>query len=278
MKKKILTILAAVCVFSLGLSACGSKPASVPEDSVISGDISKDDKASRDSSAKAPDESEPEEPYSEEDIDESKQFEEDLSYIESLDGRTPESSRSETGDGNIDESLPEYLRGDGEWIETDGQTTAGEGTNVLAGEEVTLKTYAELCDIGKAVTVTNPYGTYTLKIDSIGLTDTRREGDSENRQVVRVVYTFTNTDYSGDLYIGDVFFKLLGKDSRACATYSFEDVPTSTHPQAVPAAKNESRTVELGYVLTEPSERVTLVFDDLSDPQNGDELYWVEKL
>lgn len=178
--------------------------------------------------------------------------------------------------GNADDSLPDYLK---EAPVADAQSRAeeandpAEGINVIAGTDVKLNENAREAKIDKAETYSSNTGDVELTINSIELTDIRSPGQDADR-VVRVTYTYKNTGRPDAIMLGNYSFKLLDAKGRACAEYFFDTGDPELNPQAMPVEKGDSCTAVLGYILTDSSNDVVLVFDDLTHNTVETELYW----
>lgn len=179
--------------------------------------------------------------------------------------------------GNAPDSLPDYLKGDpiadAQSRAAEADTGTAEGINVLPGADVKLSENAKEAEIGKAETYNSNTGNVDLTIDSIELTDIRSPGQDADK-VVRVTYTYRNTGRSDAIMIGNYSFKLLDAKGRACAEYFFDTSDPDLNPQAMPVENGGSCTAVLGYILTDSSNDVVLVFDDLTRSPVETELYW----
>lgn len=178
--------------------------------------------------------------------------------------------------GNADDSLPDYLKEKpvaGSPTPSESGDGQAEGMNILPGTDVKLDDDAKEAKVGKAETYTSNTGEVELTIDSIELTSIRSPGQEADK-VVRVTYTYRNTGRSDAIMLGNYSFKLLDSKGKACTEYFFDTSDPDLNPQAMPIEKGGSCTAVLGYILTDSSNDVTLVFDDLTHSTVETELYW----
>ena len=148
-----------------------------------------------------------------------------------------------------------------------------EGLNVLPGTDVKLDDDAKEVKVDKAETYNSNTGDVELTINSIELTDIRSPGQDADK-VVRVTYTYKNIGRPDAIMLGNYSFKLLDSKGKACTEYFFDTNDPELNPQAMPVEKGDSCTAVLGYILTDSSNDVTLVFDDLTHSPVETELYW----
>ena len=175
--------------------------------------------------------------------------------------------------GNAEDSLPDYLK---EKPIADAPTSGSdpaEGLNVLPGTDVKLDDDAKEVKVDKAETYNSNTGDVELTINSIELTDIRSPGQDADK-VVRVTYTYKNIGRPDAIMLGNYSFKLLDSKGKACTEYFFDTNDPELNPQAMPVEKGDSCTAVLGYILTDSSNDVTLVFDDLTHSPVETELYW----
>ena len=176
--------------------------------------------------------------------------------------------------GNAEDSLPDYLK-DGPIADpqSQGEGAPAEGMNILPGTDVKLNEDAKEAKIDKAETYTSNTGDVELIINSIELTDIRTPGQDADK-VVRVTYTYKNIGRPDAIMLGNYSFKLLDSKGKACTEYFFDTNDPELNPQAMPIEKGDSCTAVLGYILTDSSNDVVLVFDDLTHSTVETELYW----
>ena len=175
--------------------------------------------------------------------------------------------------GNAEDSLPDYRK---EKPIADAPTSGSdpaEGLNVLPGTDVKLDDDAKEVKVDKAETYNSNTGDVELTINSIELTDIRSPGQDADK-VVRVTYTYKNIGRPDAIMLGNYSFKLLDSKGKACTEYFFDTNDPELNPQAMPVEKGDSCTAVLGYILTDSSNDVTLVFDDLTHSPVETELYW----
>ena len=176
--------------------------------------------------------------------------------------------------GNAEDSLPDYLKdGPVAGTQSQGDGAPAEGMNILPGTDVKLDDDAKEAKVDKAETYQSNTGDVELIINSIELTDIRTPGQDADK-VVRVTYTYKNIGRPDAIMLGNYSFKLLDSKGKACTEYFFDTNDPELNPQAMPVEKGDSCTAVLGYILTDSSNDVVLVFDDLTHNTVETELYW----
>ena len=175
--------------------------------------------------------------------------------------------------GNAEDSLPDYPKEKPIADAPTSGTDPAEGLNVLPGTDVKLDDDAKEVKVDKAETYNSNTGDVELTINSIELTDIRSPGQDADK-VVRVTYTYKNIGRPDAIMLGNYSFKLLDSKGKACTEYFFDTNDPELNPQAMPVEKGDSCTAVLGYILTDSSNDVTLVFDDLTHSPVETELYW----
>ena len=178
--------------------------------------------------------------------------------------------------GNAEDSLPDYLKEKpvaGSPTPSESGDGQAEGMNILPGTDVKLDDDAKEVKVDKAETYNSNTGDVELTINSIELTDIRSPGQDADK-VVRVTYTYKNIGRPDAIMLGNYSFKLLDSKGKACTEYFFDTNDPELNPQAMPVEKGDSCTAVLGYILTDSSNDVTLVFDDLTHSPVETELYW----
>lgn len=151
------------------------------------------------------------------------------------------------------------------------ESNKAEGVNVAPGTSVALADGALEGTLGTKLPVPAKNPSFQLSVDKIELTDKRNAAAASADKVVRITYTYENTNLE-TLLIGLTSFKLLNSDGEACAIYYF-DTTDDVEASAQPAAKGYTVTAAIGFILTGSSGDVTLIYDD-QQMQSGTEYYW----
>ena len=161
-----------------------------------------------------------------------------------------------------DAELPEYLTGD--FVENSETVTEGgiaEGANTYEGEILSLTQASQNINIGDEVTITGDGGSYSLKIESIEVTDERNEFlDSDPGKVVKVRYTYTATSEEPVL-VGQICFRLMNTKAESYEAYLLD---STNDPEAapVPSENGTPVTASLAFAVNDDESEVTLIFDD----------------
>jgi len=151
------------------------------------------------------------------------------------------------------------------------ESNKAEGVNVAPGTSVSLAEGALEGTLGTKLPVPAKNPSFQLSVDKIELTDKRNAAAAAADKVVRVTYTYENTNLE-TLLIGLTSFKLLNSAGEACEIYYF-DTTDDIEASAQPAAKGYTVTAAIGFILTGSSGDVTLIYDD-QQMQSGTEYYW----
>jgi|GEM_PF-2649047 hypothetical protein len=152
------------------------------------------------------------------------------------------------------------------------ESNKAEGVNVAPGTSVALADGALEGTLGTKLPVPAKNPSFQLSVDKIELTDKRNAAAASADKVVRITYTYENTNLE-TLLIGLTSFKLLNSDGEACEIYYF-DTTDDVEASAQPAAKGYTVTAAIGFILTGSSSGdVTLIYDD-QQMQSGTEYYW----
>ena len=170
-----------------------------------------------------------------------------------------------------DESLPFYLAGTTDERDESVEPYNPEGLAVIPGESIHLAEDTPKADLKQAVTVLSSPGFYDLTVDSAGLTDDRTEGFPAER-VLRVTYTYANTDYDAELLVSSLYFRLYDSEGKACAPYIIGDKKDSSY--AEPISPGKSCTADVFFILPEDTSAATLVFSDITKTAAPSEYYW----
>ncbi len=172
-----------------------------------------------------------------------------------------------------EDSLPAYLASETSEVYSGPEEAKynPEGLAAIPGEAISLSENAKLAKIGETVTPESSLGFYDLTINKAVLTKDRVEGlDAE--KVVRIVYTYTSTDYDDELRVNSLFFRLYDADDKACAPYLFGE--EKEYPSAESVKPGESCTATVCFSLPKDSKTATLVFDDRGEELDPEEYYW----
>lgn len=172
-----------------------------------------------------------------------------------------------TVDSSVADSLPNYLRDSAPAESAAAASGYGEGTNVVPGSAISVSENAAKHSTGEVCTINSEKGSYELTIDSIALTNERNSTLAADK-VIKITYTYKNTNFNSTLLIGNLDFKLMNSDGLACAQYTLDSAGSKDSPEAMPAEKGNSCTATIAYAVSGSSNKVTLIFDDLTGGSN----------
>lgn len=177
--------------------------------------------------------------------------------------------------GNIDEELPDYLRGDTESaaIEPSSGTEVAEGANIAAGTEITASANAEKCELGETYTIHTNTGDIDLNVKSVDVV--KNTDDSiKAKKIARVSYTYTNVSSDSGLIIDDIFFRLADSKGKSINIY-VPDYARDENPEPAVVEKGESCEAVIAFALYEDTDTMTLYFNDQTTGMGGaQELIW----
>ncbi|MBQ6468722.1 MAG: hypothetical protein IJJ50_01545 [Lachnospiraceae bacterium] len=139
----------------------------------------------------------------------------------------------------------------------------GEGTVSFQGEKVSVAQDAEAAEAGREYPVTDAAGasSYTLRIDSMELTDMRSDFEEDASNVVLVRYTVTSVASSDPVFAGASGFRLVDGNNIACRSYEL-DPEAEPLSQISPLSKGESGSFCIAFAVEGAPSSLTLVFGD----------------
>ena len=177
--------------------------------------------------------------------------------------------------GSDDASLPDYLTDSfTDNMAPNEESSIGDATNAVAGQILTLTDNAIKKETGEALEIPAGTNAYTLKVDSIQLTDERNEYETgEAKKVVKVEYEITNNSGDEDILVDAYSFRLMNS-----ATYSAYDayaLKTDDNQGSliVTAAPGATVKCSIGFAVNDDASEVTLIFDDVA-ALSGTEYYF----
>ena len=177
--------------------------------------------------------------------------------------------------GSDDASLPDYLTDSfTPDMSGDDNSTVGDATNAVAGQILSLTDNATKQETGATLEVPAGTNAYSLKIDSIKLTDDRNEYETgEAKKVVRVEYEITNNSSDEDILVDAYSFRLM--NSATYSAYSPYALKTEDNQGSLITTAAPGATVKcaIGFAVNDDASEVTLIFDDVA-ALSGTEYYF----
>ena len=251
--QKAVVILSVAAMLGFTLSGCGSgksssDTASSAETASVSGEASVPEDSSADSLSEPASDTESAESFSEED---------------SAPPITP------TEDNDFDPGFNPQTIIDENFDPTEAEepfipdTPDGEGALSFAGEQVKTGAETKTAEIGKEYSVTDTSGNalYSVRIDSMELTDARSDFEEDASNVVIVRYTVTSVSSSDSVYVGALGFRLTDENNKAFRSYEL-DPETEPGSQISPLSKGETGSFCIAYAVEGSPSSLSLVFGD----------------
>lgn len=183
--------------------------------------------------------------------------------------------------GNIEEELPDYLKGDASGSTDDANAPdasvsddLGEGLNVEAGSQIVAAENAESCTLGETYTIHTHSGDIELTVNSV---DVVKNTDplSSAKKIARVNYSYSNVGCDSGMLISTIFFRMADSEGKALPTY-LPDYTKEENAEPQVVEKGESCDAVIGFEIYEDFDEITLFFDDQTTGINEtQELFWV---